>query len=155
MQKVFLNRFWVMTGRWQLMFLERPVGAPRRLERAWMRSVYAPYWRGSGWALTAGPYSLRFGLCRPGMDIDESADDFDWGEFDAGFDEHLQASVFEAGPIDNIDVDIGESIEPEPVTALIDVRSNTLIAVVHEGGEVEYRTQEGHWTVDEPVHHTP
>ena len=149
MQKVWFNRFWVMTGRWQLMFLERPVGAPRRLERAWMRSVYAPYWRGAGWALTAGPYSLRFGLCRPALEITEQHGDFDWEDIPVG--EHLDASLFEGiGPEPDTEM---APIEVEPVTALIDVRSNTLIAVVHEGGDVEYRTQEGHWTVDEPVHH--
>lgn len=138
MHKVFLNRFWVMTGRWRLMSLETPLERPRIVERTWMRQIYAPYWRGEGVALTAGPYSLRFGLCRPGMDIDEATDDFDWGVLDYGFDEHLEASLFEPGPTDNIDIDIGELVEPELVTAFVDTRTNQLTAVVHAGGEVEY-----------------
>lgn len=147
MQKVWFRRVWCMAGRWHLMSFERPLERPRIVERTWMRQIYAPYWRGSGVALTAGPYSLRFGLCRPGMEITEAEDDFDWGEFDYGFDEHLEASLFEAGPTDNVDANIGEQVEPEPVTAFIDSRTYQLTAVVHENGEVEYARGQ--------VHHTP
>jgi len=142
MQKVLLNRFWVMAGRWQLMSLESTVERPRIVERAWMRQIYAPYWRGGGVALTVGPYSLRVGTCSPGMEIDESDDSFYWGDLDTHFDEHLEASLFEAGPVDNIDPTIGE-LTVEPVTALVDTRTNTLVAVVHEGGEVEHIEQKG------------
>ena len=38
---------------------------------------------------------------------------------------------------------VGEPIVAEPVTAFVDAMTNQLIAIVHEGGEVEYRTQEG------------
>jgi hypothetical protein len=138
MQKVIWNRFWVMSGRWQALTLpERPLERPRIVEKAWFRSIYAPYWRGAGVGLTVGPYSLRFGTCTKGLDVEESFDEFDWAEFGAGFDEHLEASLFVAGE-DNIDAHIGEAVEPELVTAFIDLRTNQLTAIVHEGGEVEY-----------------
>ena len=147
MHKVWFGRLWCMTGRWQLMSLETGLQRPRIVERTWMRQIYAPYWRGAGVALTAGPWSLRFGLCRPGMDIAEAEDDFDWGDLDYGFDEHLEASLFEPGPDDNIDVDVGELVEAEAVTAFVDTRTNRTVAFVHEGGEVEY--------VDGSIHLTP
>ena len=147
MQKVLLNRFWVMSGRWQALRLpESPLERPRIVGKAWFRSIYAPYWRGAGVGLTVGPYSLRFGTCAKGLDVEESVDEFDWSEFGAGFDEHLEASLFEAGEA-NIDANIGEAVEPELVTAFVDTRTNRLTAVVHEGGEVEY--------VDGQVLHTP
>jgi hypothetical protein len=96
MEKVWFRRVWCMTGRWRALSLsERPLKRPRIVERAWLRQIYPPYWYGSGVAIALGPYSVRFGLCRAGMDITEAEDDFDWGEFDYGFDEHLAASLFE------------------------------------------------------------
>lgn len=142
MQKVWFGRVWVMAGRWHLMSLETPLERPRIVERAWLRQIYAPYWRGSGVALTVGPYSVRFGRCSPGMDIEEAEDDFDWGEFDYGFDEHIIASVFSTIDAPEFDVSAGDLVEPEPVTAFVDTRTNQLVAVVHDGGEVEYVEQE-------------
>jgi hypothetical protein len=141
MQKVILNRFWVMSGRWRLMSLHNDAGRPGLVAPAWFRSIYAPYWRGRGVALTLGPWSLRFGRCRPGMEMDESEDDFDWGDLGPNFDEHLEASLFEEGP--SIPVDVAErgTAEVELVTAFVDTRTNQLTAIVHTGGEVEYVEQ--------------
>jgi len=49
----------------------------------------------------------------------------------------LAASLFEGYGEDNRDATF-EPVEPESVTALVDERTRQLIAVVHEGGEVEY-----------------
>jgi hypothetical protein len=137
MHKVWFGRLWCMAGRWQALTLaESPLERPRIVAKAWMRQIYAPYWYGSGVALTLGPYSLRFGTCRPGMDVATAEDDFDWGEFDAGFDQHLDASVFE-GLDETLDV-VFDVVEPELVTAFIDTRTNALTAVVHRDGEVEW-----------------
>ena len=137
MQKVWFGRIWCMTGRWQLMSLESPVRRPRIVEKVWLAQIYAPYWRGAGVAFTVGPYSLRLGTCRAGIEVDESDDEFYWGDLDYGFDEHLAASLFEGYGEDNRDATF-EAVEPESVTALVDERTRQLIAVVHEGGEVEY-----------------
>lgn len=143
MQKVWFDRLWVMTGRWQLMSLEEGLERPRIVERAWLRQIYAPYWRGAGVALTVGPYSLRFGLCTPGMEMDESTDEFDWSDFDTHFDEHLDASLFSTVDGTEFDTSAGDLVEPEAVTAFVDTRTNQLVAVVHEGGTVEYVEQKG------------
>ena len=138
MQKVWFGRVWCMAGRWQLMSLEEPVDRPRIVERAWLRQIYAPYWRGRGVAFTVGPYSLRLGRCTPGMDITEAEDDFDWGDLDYGFDEHIIASVFSMIDAPEFDTSAGDLVEPELVTAFVDTRTNQLTAVVHQDGEVEY-----------------
>ena len=149
MQKVWFGHLWCMAGRWQLMSLEEGLRRPRIVERAWMRQIYAPYWRGAGVALTVGPWSLRLGTCSPGMEVDESDDEFYWGDLDTHFDEHLIASVFSTIDGPEFDTTAGELVEPEAVTAFVDTRTNQLIAIVHEGGEVEYRA-EGR-RVDEPL----
>jgi len=139
MQKVWFDRVWCMAGRWQLMSLEEGLERPRTIERAWLRQIYAPYWRGTGWALTVGPYSLRFGRCAAGIEIDESDDEFYWGDLDAHFDEHLDASIFDGLGGTGGDEPL-PPMEVEAVTAFVDDR-NQLIAVVHQGGEVEYRKE--------------
>jgi hypothetical protein len=147
MHKVWFGRLWCMTGRWQLMSLQRPLERPRIVERAWLRQIYAPYWYGSGVALTVGPWSIRFGTCRPGIEVDEPYepdDEFYWDDFGPSFEEHLDASVFADAGDERLDVTF-ETVEPELVTAFVDTRTNRLTAVVHEGGEVEY--------IDGPLHH--
>ena len=144
MQKVWFGRVWCMTGRWQLMSLQSPLRRPRIVEKAWLRQIYAPYLRGSGMALTVGPWSLRLGTCQPGMDVDESDDEFYWGDLDASFDEHLIASVFSTIEAPEFDTSPGDHVEPEAVTALVDSRTDQLVAVVHDGGEVEY-VKESPW----------
>ena len=147
MKKVILGRFWVMSGRWVALTLpERPLERPKSVAKVWFRSIYAPYWRGAGVGLTVGPYSLRFGTCTKGLDVEESADDFDWSDFETSFGEHLDASLFEAAGEETIDVTF-EHVEPELVTAFVDTRTNRLTAIVHDGGEVEY--------VDGQTLHTP
>lgn len=136
MQKVILNRFWLMSGRWQAMTLEGEV-RPRFIEKAWFRSIHAPYWRGSGVSVRIGPWSLQCGRCVKGLEVAESDDQFDWTDFEGSFGEHLDASLFETAE-ELIDVHLGDVVEPELVTAFIDKRTNQLTAVVHQGGEVEY-----------------
>jgi hypothetical protein len=138
MQKVWFGRIWCMTGRWQLMSLESGLRRPRIVEKAWLRQIYAPYLRGGGVALTVGPWSLRFGLCQPGIEVDESDDEFYWGDLDSAFDEHLIASVFSTIDAPEREPYVGEPIVAEPVTAFVDRMTNQLVALVHEGGEVEY-----------------
>ncbi len=137
MQKVILNRFWLMSGRWTAMTLEAEGVRPRFIEKAWFRSIHAPYWRGSGVSIQVGPWALQCGRCTKGLDVAEPEGDFDWTEFEGSFGEHLDASLFEAAE-DNTNAHIGVSVVPEPVTAFVDTRTNYLTAVVHEGGEVEY-----------------
>jgi hypothetical protein len=72
------------------------------------------------------------------MDVDESDDEFYWGDLDGDFDEHIVASVFSTVDGPEFDVTAGDLIEPESVTAFVDTRTNQLVAVVHDGGEVEY-----------------
>ena len=128
------------------MSLESPVERPRIVERAWMRQIYAPYLRGAVWPSQWARTHCASGAA-PGIDIDESDDEFDWGDFDSSFDEHLVASLFSTVDGPEFDVIVGDLVEPEPVTAFVDVRTNQLTAVVHEDGEVEY--------IDGHVLHTP
>jgi hypothetical protein len=136
-QKVWFRRVWCMAGRWALWSLSEPVRRPSVLSRAWFASIHAPYYRGAGVALTAGPWSLRLGLCRPGLDLEESDDEYSWDDFNLNFEEHLEASLFESGPINNVDDYVGE-LQIEEVTAFVDTRGERLVAVVYHGGEVEY-----------------
>lgn len=72
-QKQWFNRIWFAFGRWYVYGTDQP---PRLVERAWVQSVHPPYFRGTGWAVRVGRYSLRVGLGRANSTVvDDEADE--------------------------------------------------------------------------------
>ena len=81
MNKVFLETYWIMSGKWGS-------DKPPLVSTAWLTSVLPPFYKGYGIGFRFGPYAVRLGVCHPRMPV--TVDDY---MYVGDMDENLEALV--------------------------------------------------------------